>query len=432
MVIETRIPQAGTPPPPKLFKWTDWDKFRKQRVEQRGEETIDNIEAWMETLNDDMNRATQTVTPEVQVDKIDSRLAHLWEAKTSLYARWKKQRHNRKLRKKIALINRQLEEHCRTLSRQQWYDICNAIDGQLHNGSTWRLLRHLLGETQGKSAQRANLQRLLHKERATTSDQQIVTRLLEKYFPQRPDVQHGDYTGKPNATLDEEFHESEIRAALHDLNGKSAPGPDKVTNKTLRNLDDVSITALTTYVNKCWRVMEHAFLTRINRHLEDTGAYPSTMVGFRSHLSTQDVMLQLYHQIINDPTSGTRAILGLDLEKAFDNVSHAAILSRINKLNMGERSYNYIRDFLSCRTVTLAVDSMTSHEHALGSAGTPQGKCVIILKPSPTGTLYYQQLMLTSHMPPKHCMVQMHVFDISNTGRVKCSEMFVQNAIADA
>ncbi|XP_037564825.1 uncharacterized protein LOC119444510 [Dermacentor silvarum] len=119
--------------------------------------------------------------------------------------------------------------------------------------------------------------------------------------------------------------------------------------------------------------MEHAFLTRINRHLEDTGAYPPTMMGFRSHLSTQDVMLQLYHQIINDPTSGTRAILGLDLEKEFDTVSHAAILNRINKLNMGERSYNYIRDFLSCRTVTLTVDSMTSDEHALGSNGTPQG-----------------------------------------------------------
>lgn len=43
---------------------------------------------------------------------------------------------------------------------------------------------------------------------------------------------------------------------------------------------------------------------------------------------------------------------------------------------MAERSYNYIRDSLSCRTVTLAVDSMTSHEHALGSAGTPQGSVI--------------------------------------------------------
>ncbi|XP_037526368.1 uncharacterized protein LOC119403510 [Rhipicephalus sanguineus] len=302
----TSTARDTTPDLTAQFKWTDWDKFRKHRAEQRDEEAIDDIEVWMETLNGDVNRATQTVTPEVQ----------------------------------------------------------------------------------SKSAQRSNLQRLLHKERATATDRQIVTRLLDKYFPRRADVQHGDYT---------------------------APGPDKVTNKTLRNLDDVSISALTTYINKCWRegrlpeawkrskavlipkpgkpssldhlrpisltscvgkVMEHAFLTRINSHLEDTGAYPPTMVGFRSHLSTQDIMLQLYHQSINDPTSGTRAILGLDLEKAFDNVAHAAILRRINKLNLGERSYNYIRDFLSRRTVTLTVDTMTSDEHTLGSAGTPQGSVI--------------------------------------------------------
>nr|XP_050045691.1 uncharacterized protein LOC126542598 [Dermacentor andersoni] len=102
------------------------------------------------------------------------------------------------------------------------------------------------------------------------------------------------------------------------------------------------------------------------------------MVGFRPHLSTQDVMLQLYHEIINDPTSGNRAILGLDLEKAFHNVADAAILSRINKLNMGERIYNYIRDFLSRRTVTLAVGSIFD-EHALASAGTPQGSVISTL-----------------------------------------------------
>ncbi|XP_049528950.1 uncharacterized protein LOC125947734 [Dermacentor silvarum] len=121
-------------------------------------------------------------------------------------------------------------------------------------------------------------------------------------------------------------------------------------------------------------VIENAFLTRINRHLDGTGAYPPTMVGFRTPLSTQDVMLQLYQPILNDPTTGTMAILGLDLEKAFDNVGHAAILSRINIFSMDERSYSHIRDYLSRRTVTLAVDSMTSDEHALGSAGTPLGR----------------------------------------------------------
>ncbi|XP_065295875.1 uncharacterized protein [Dermacentor albipictus] len=120
--------------------------------------------------------------------------------------------------------------------------------------------------------------------------------------------------------------------------------------------------------------MEHASLCRIKRHLGDTGAYPPTMVGFGSHLSTENFMLELYYQITNDPTSGNQAILGPDLEKAFDNVAHAAIVSRINKLNMDERNYNYIGDFLSRRTVTLVVDSMTSDEHALEAQALLKGR----------------------------------------------------------
>ncbi|XP_075527646.1 uncharacterized protein LOC142559851 [Dermacentor variabilis] len=99
--------------------------------------------------------------------------------------------------------------------------------------------------------------------------------------------------------------------AVQGLNGKSAPGPGRVNNKTLKNLDDRSVTILTGYMNKCWRegripeqwkrskailipkqgkplslenlrpisltlcvgkVLEHAFLNRINSHLEETEA----------------------------------------------------------------------------------------------------------------------------------------------------------------
>lgn len=66
-------------------------------------------------------------------------------------------------------------------------------------------------------------------------------------------------------------------------------------------------------------------------------------------------MLHIKHQII-DGKSGSlldvRAILGLDLTKAFDNICRGAILEGLERLGMRKRVYNYIGNLLSDRTAT--------------------------------------------------------------------------------
>ncbi|XP_037518368.1 uncharacterized protein LOC119395153 [Rhipicephalus sanguineus] len=100
------------------------------------------------------------------------------------------------------------------------------------------------------------------------------------------------------------------------------------------------------------------------------------MLGFRRNLSAQDVMLQLKHQIVDDTSRSTKAILGLDLKKAFDSVEHAAILDRVRSLGLGQRIYNYIRDFLTGRRASVVVGNAESAEFETGPMGTPQGSVV--------------------------------------------------------
>lgn len=74
------------------------------------------------------------------------------------------------------------------------------------------------------------------------------------------------------------------------------------------------------------------------------------MIGFRVALSTEDVMLRIQRQIIDGEGCSpfdTRAILGLDLTKAFEYVRHKAILEGLERLGTGKRVYHYIRNFLS-------------------------------------------------------------------------------------
>ncbi|KAM7282580.1 hypothetical protein ISCGN_002726 [Ixodes scapularis] len=199
-----------------------------------------------------------------------------------------------------------------------------------------------------------------------------------------------------------------------DQQQQSAPGTDGITNKTLRNLNDESIEAITRYMNKCWergeipqqwktaqvvmnnkpgkklqieklwpifltscvgKLLEHVVLTRLDNHMEDRGLYPHTMIGFRPHLSTQAVMLQIKHQILDvlGRAAGLKAILGLDLTKAFDNVTHKAVLEYLRDLGVGRKAYAYVQYFLSNRTAKLTIGDKKSEEVELGSRGTPQG-----------------------------------------------------------
>nr|XP_054933930.1 uncharacterized protein LOC129388008 [Dermacentor andersoni] len=86
-------------------------------------------------------------------------------------------------------------------------------------------------------------------------------------------------------------------------------------------------------------------------------------------------MLHIQHQILAGKSRHTKAILDLDLECAFDIISHSTILERIYLLPpiLRERTYNYLRDFLSNRKAFLSVRDISSEQLSLGRTGTPQG-----------------------------------------------------------
>ncbi|XP_037577052.1 uncharacterized protein LOC119459315 [Dermacentor silvarum] len=100
------------------------------------------------------------------------------------------------------------------------------------------------------------------------------------------------------------------------------------------------------------------------------------MIGFRPSLSTQDAMKLIKYEIIDRNTRDVRTILGLDLEKAFDNVSHAHILDSISDLGLGQSFHAFVDSFLRHRKATLKIGHLKSEPIEHGSRGTPQGSVV--------------------------------------------------------
>ncbi|XP_065294131.1 uncharacterized protein [Dermacentor albipictus] len=396
---------------------SDWDKFRNIREEYAEDVDVKpDLECWTEQIGRDVEAATKKVSTDLPVEKMDSRLTHPLEAKQSLLSRWKGQRLNRRLRKKIAEVNKKIEEHCKVLSRKHWDDVCNSIDGQMRKGVSWNLLKHLLDETNTKSIQRSTVARILHAARQESSDDEVLGKLVNKYLP----VVSGpattplkDYGDSDNPELDAEFGVEEIRRALHDLIGRSTPGPDKIPNKALRNLHDKSIEYLTEIVNQTWssgRVSEcgrgpppSSFTSLPSRPVPTQSQAPLAHfvcgqgdrarnpqqglqlgrqgrlspqydIGFRAGLSTQDATRLIKDQVIDHNTRDMRAILGRDLAKAFDSILHSFVLGTISSLVLGKHFHDFTRSLLADREAILQVGDLASDTVRLGSRGTPQGK----------------------------------------------------------
>ncbi|KAG0416380.1 hypothetical protein HPB47_006460 [Ixodes persulcatus] len=138
--------------PKKLgqVKIIEWDKWREHRGVSTS--TIEDIESWTREAVSSTAAYTTVLTVNEETPCVDSHLLHLWDARWSLTRRWKNQRLNRKLKIKVQEISHKADEYAAELTRQNWYNLCDNIQGQLSSASTWRLLRPLLDPNNTRTA----------------------------------------------------------------------------------------------------------------------------------------------------------------------------------------------------------------------------------------------------------------------------------------
>lgn len=390
----------------------DWDKFRQIRErEEIGD--IECIQNWAAQLITHVNEATEEIKGEALPEAMDSRLFGMFKKKEELTKKLKKQKWNRNLRREIARHNVEIEKYARKLESQRWDNKCDEMEGTMNGAKTWQLLRFLIDPTKSKTV--ANIEQVKARYNFKGTDKQLIDKLKSMYVAPPATAHYRDYNGPANSELDASITVAEVRAELHGLKRRSAPGPDLVNNKMLANLDDESINALTKYLNQVWesgqvpqewkrakitlihkqgkppglenlrpisltscvgKLLEKVIQRRLTKYTEENDAWPAELVGFRPGLCTQDTMLRLHNDVVRDfRKKNTKAILGLDLKKAFDNVSHDAILDGLAELRVGERTYNYIRSFLRDRTAIISFQAYVRRSSRWVTEALRRGLC---------------------------------------------------------
>ncbi|KAG0412466.1 hypothetical protein HPB47_010386 [Ixodes persulcatus] len=411
---------------------TNWDHFSYHTC-NNPRPTDADPRAWANHLLQAQNKCTKEAQFTTATLYIDTHLLNLWKTRRKLQ-----------------------------LTTENWLQLCDSLNGQLGAKKTWRILRTLLPPSQPRDP----LTRIMLASKIISHD--LEQQLRDTFFPPPTDTPHTPEPPTPPldpCDMDAPFPLNELKRALDSLKRNASPGEDQITYQLLRNLDDTQLQQLLNYFNSAWqtgdipaewkhaivtmipkpnktsevkklrpisltsctgKLLEKIVLTRLEWHLEHVKALPFTLFGYRKNISTQDCLLRIYNDLLQDKsTTQLRLLLSLDIYKAFDNVSHESILSTLRETQCGPRMYNYIRNFPSNRTATFKIPGHISIPFQLHQ-GVPQGS---ILSP----TLFN---LAMSKLPAKldtipHLKFSIYADDVTlwtNTGSPGQQEETLQHA----
>lgn len=127
--------------------------------------------------------------------------------------------------------------------------------------------------------------------------------------------------------------------------------------------------------NVC-KLMERMVNERLTYYLEKRGMVAPYQSGFRRGRGTMDSVLCLEDDVRKAQVNKeTVAAVFFDVEKAYDMMWREGLMTKLHKLGIGGRMFNWLMDFLRGRSIQAKVESEMSSQHRVEN-GTPQGSVV--------------------------------------------------------
>ena len=123
-------------------------------------------------------------------------------------------------------------------------------------------------------------------------------------------------------------------------------------------------------------VYERITKNRLEYHCESKKVFPVCQAGFRRGRDVTDHLVKLGEHV--GRAIGRRKVLltcFFDISRAYDQVWHAKLLQKLNKIGISGNMYNYIRSFLSDRSMQVRWKGATSTTKGV-SMGVPQGSVI--------------------------------------------------------
>ena len=209
-----------------------------------------------------------------------------------------------------------------------------------------------------------------------------------------------------------DFNVFDINNAINDIPNNSAPGPDGITPKILKECKESLAYPLSlmwrksldlglipkqcklsyivpiykkgrkdkpenyrpiSLMSQIIKLFERIIKKQLVIYLESNNLIGNFQHGFRKHRSCLTQLVSHYTQIFDLINSGHNVdVIYLDFARAFDKVNHLILLKKARKLGISGKLLNWIKCFLLERTQTVVLEGFNSKVEFVKS-GVPQG-----------------------------------------------------------
>ena len=203
-----------------------------------------------------------------------------------------------------------------------------------------------------------------------------------------------------------------IQKLLNNINPHKASGPDNISGRILKDLQNLTAPILTIIFQKSlqtgcipsdWKhanvapvykkgekynavnyrrisltcisckIMEHVITKHIFSHLENNSLLYDLQHGFRHSRSCETQLLSFVQELATNSDNNIQTdLIIMDFAKAFDKVPHQRPLYKLKFYGIKNETLNWISAFLSNRTQTVVLDGESS-DIAPVTSGDPQG-----------------------------------------------------------
>lgn len=391
---------------------TDWQQYKAAIDSVPLSGTLEDERSFRDTVTNALQAATTAFRIPAQFSAVDAEYARLRALRRRAERRARRTQlpaHQQDARR----IQKAVQRHLRKLARDRWRSFASSLSPRTPMTRIWCVMKGLSSPVTLRHPFRA-----LSLATART-ELDIATEYCARLAadPSADQLSARDIpaalASSAEPALDLPFSLLELDSALQDSPQHTSPGPDQVTYKALRNLPDSARACLLRLLNASWqrgvvpqiwktamvvpilkpgqsprnidsfrpialtscvgKTLEHMVFRRLSWYLETVRFFPEVMQGSRQGRSAIDNVIDLVTETQQARAEGhmTGAVF-LDVKKAYDSVSHSAVIATLQEAGIGGASLPWIQDFLSDRFLFVRTTEGDTDPHPV-SRGVPQG-----------------------------------------------------------